>query len=165
MHEVNRMRNTIYILLIGLCITASCQRNKIIPVVQETQSSFYNQDIIITPNSIPGDYEIIGQVEVAGGRSANIQGLYKKLGDQCKGMGGDMVINVQAGQEIEDATSFDSLPKGYGNDPYRPSYTKTYGWGKGTVIKLKDVDKRKAYFEAQEKGDVEEACAIVGLPY
>ena len=31
--------------------------------------------------------------------------------------------------------------------------------------RLKDVDKRKAYFNAREKGDEEEACAIVGLPY
>lgn len=159
------MRTTICIILIGLCITISCQRKKIIPVVQETQRSSYTQDIIITPNSIPGDYEIVGHVEVAGGRSADIRGLYKKLGDQCRGMGGDMVINVTAGQGVEDATTFDDLPKGYGNDPYRPSYTKTYGWGKGTVIKLKDVDKRKAYFDAKERGNVEEACAIVGLPY
>jgi len=159
------MRKSMYVLIISLCILASCHRSKITPIAQETRSSSYTQDIIITPNSIPGDYEIIGQVEVAGGRSGNIQGLYKKLGDQCRGMGGDMVINVKAGQDIEDATSFDSLPKGYGNDPYRPSYTRTYGWGKGTVIRFKDEDKRKAYLDAQKKGDVEEACAIVGLPY
>jgi len=158
------MRKSIYVLFIGLCILTSCHRSKIIPKAQETRSSSYTQDIIITPNNIPGDYEIIGQVEVAGGRSGNIRGLYKRLGDQCREMGGDMVINVRAGQDIEDATSFDNLPKGYGNDPYRPSYTKTYGWGKGTVIRLKDVDTRKAYFDAQKKGDVEDACAIVGLP-
>jgi hypothetical protein len=159
------MKNGIYVLLIGLCIITSCQRNKIIPVAQEPQAPSYTQDIIVTPNSIPGDYEIVGRVEVSGGRSANVQGLYKKLGDQCRALGGDMVINVEAGQGVEDTATFDNLPKGYGNDPYRPSYTKTYGWGKGTVIRLKDVDKRKAYFEAKEKGKDEEACAIVGLPY
>jgi hypothetical protein len=160
------MKKALCIILMGLCIAAACQRQKIISPAQETQRSSYTQDIIVTPNNIPpGDYEIVGHVEVAGGRAATIQGLYEKLGTQCRALGGDMVINVRAGQGIKDTTTFDHLPKGYGNDPYRPSYTKTYGWGKGTVIRLKGVEKRKAYFNAKEMGDDKEACAIVGLPY
>ena len=80
------------------------------------------KDVIVTPLDIPVDYEVIGQVEVTKGRTADIKGLYQELGNECSKMGGDMVINVQAGQETGDTRkAYPTLPKGYGENPFQTS--------------------------------------------
>ena len=103
------------------------------------------KDIIVTPLDIPINYEVIGQVEVTKGRTTDIKGLYQELGNECSKMGGDMVINVKAGQETGDTRkAYPTLPKGYGESPFNnPLYAVPYAWGQGTIIKLKDNTKRK----------------------
>jgi hypothetical protein len=153
--------------LLAVLILSSCYSKKTVPNALEELPPKV-EDIIVTPLDIPVDYEIIGQVEVTKGRTTDIKGLYQELGNECSKMGGDMVINVKADQETGDTRRgypTPALPKGYGESPFEiPMYAVPYAWGKGTIIKLKDESKRKAYWDAKKKDNLGEACSIVGLP-
>jgi len=153
--------------LLAVLILSSCYSKKTVPNALEELPPRV-EDIIVTPLDIPVDYEVIGQVEVTKGRTTDIKGLYQELGSECSKMGGDMVINVKASQETGDTRRgypTPTLPKGYGESPFEiPMYAVPYAWGKGTIIKLKDESKRKAYWDAKKKNNLGEACSIVGLP-
>lgn len=153
--------------LLALLVLSSCYSKKNVPYALEELPPQV-EDIIVTPLDIPVEYEVIGQVEVTKGRTTDIKGLYQELGNECSKMGGDMVINVKADQETGDtrkAYPTPTLPKGYGENPFEiPMYAVPYAWGKGTIIKLKDESKRKAYWDAKKKDNLGEACSIVGLP-
>ena len=159
------MGKLICISLLAVLLVSSCYSRKTVPSNLEELPPQV-KDIIVTPLDIPVDYEVIGQVEVTKGRTTDIKGLYQELGNECSKMGGDMVINVQAGQETGDKRkAYPTLPKGYGENPFQtPLYAVPYAWGKGTIIKLKDENKRKAYWDAKKKEHLGEACSIVGLP-
>lgn len=145
-------------------VVSSCYNKTVPDALEEFPPEV--KDVIVTPLDIPVDYEVIGQVEVTKGRTADIKGLYQELGDECSKRGGDMVINVQAGQETGDTRkAYPTLPRGYGENPFEtPMYAVPYVWGQGTIIKLKDENKRKAYWDAKKKDHLGEACSIVGLP-
>ena len=159
------MKRYAYLIAGLVLIVAACQgKNIVLPAPEPAFSPAAK--VVVTPLNIPeDDYEIIGQVEVSGKSSSDIKGLYNDLAQQCQTMGGDMVIKVQAGQGTEDRSEAYSLPRGYGESQYTTDYARPYGWGKGTVIRLKKEDKRNAYQQAQQQGDVGKACAVVGLPY
>ena len=160
------MRNEIFLGLLAVLVFCSCSSIRTIPYQLEELPP-QDKDVLVTPLDIPVDYEVVGQAVVSKEeRSSDIKGLYKELGDECRKMGGDMVINVQAGQEEDDTRSDYPLPKGYGESPYSsPLYAVPYAWVKGTVIKIKDKDKRKAYWNAKKMDNLGDACSIVGLPY
>jgi len=160
------MKHSRYGGLLAVILLASCYGTRTVPYKSEEMLT-QDKDVLVTPLDIPIDYEVVGQVTVTKEkRSSDIKGLYKELGGECRKMGGDMVINVQASQEVEDTRKGYSLPKGYGESPYGSGlYTVPYGLVKGTVIRIRDEDKRKAYWNAREKGNPADACTIVGLPY
>jgi len=151
--------------LLAVLLLSSCYSKKTVSNALEELPPRV-EDIIVTPLDIPVDYEVIGQVEVTKGRTTDIKGLYQELGNECSKMGGDMVINVKASQETGDTRkAYPALPKGYGESSFdTPMYAVPYAWGKGTIIKLKDESKRKAYWDAKKKDHLGEACSIVGLP-
>jgi hypothetical protein len=155
--------------LLAVLVLSSCYSQKTAPNALEELPSM-GKDIIVTPLDIPVDYEVIGQVEVTKGKTTDIKGLYRELANECSKMGGDMVINVKAGQAIGDTrNAYPTLPRGYTESPKSdfdtPMYAVPYAWGKGTIIKLKDESKRKAYWDAKKKDSLGKACSIVGLPY
>jgi len=149
---------------LAVLLLSSCYNKAVPNAIEELPPEV--KDVIVTPLDIPVDYEIIGQVEVTKGMTADIKGLYQELGDKCSKMGGDMVINVQAGQETGDKRqAYPTIPRGYGESFFgSPLYAVPYAWGQGTIIKIKDENKRKAYWDAKKKDHLGEACSIVGLP-
>lgn len=151
--------------LLAVLVLSSCYSTKTVPNALEELPPTV-KDIIVTPLDIPVDYEVIGHVEVTKGMTTDIKGLYQELGNECSKMGGDMVINVKASQETGDTRKASiTLPKGYGESPFEtPLYAVPYASGTGTIIKLKDESKRKAYWDAKKKDNLGEACSIVGLP-
>jgi hypothetical protein len=123
-----------------------------------------DKDVTVTPLGISVNHEILGRVSVSREEFSNIQDVYKGLSDECKKMGGDMVINVRSGKGAEDLDEDYPLTEGYEEHSLYPNYGKPYLWGSGTVIRIKDPSKRKAYWDAKKKERQGEACAIVGLP-
>ncbi len=123
------------------------------------------QRYVVLPQDINAEYEVIGQVQLSSDTAANMNDLYNKLGTECAKMGGDMIINAQAGDQSQDTSKIHSIPPRISDNPRFPAERDiSYTWGKGTVIRLKDEEQRKAYLEEMQQGDLEGACAIVGVP-
>jgi hypothetical protein len=153
------------LLLLGLAILAfpSCTQRfgKEPQIVEPAPRPSY----IVVPKDINAEYEVIGQVRLSSERAANVSDLYQKLGNECAKMGGDMIINVEAGDQSQDTSKIHSLPARPTDNPrFSPEMDIPYTWGTGTIIRLKDEEKRKAYQEEMQEGDLEGACAIIGVP-
>ena len=124
-----------------------------------------NPSYIVVPEDINVAYEVVGQVRLSSETAASVGDLYQKLGNECSKMGGDMIINVQAGNQSQDTSKIHSLPMQPSDNPrFSAEPDISYTWGTGTVIRLKDAEQRKAYFEEMEEGDMDGACAIIGVP-
>lgn len=157
------MRNLLLVFCIALAVFPACTQR----FGRSTQDAEppSKTSYVVVPKDISAEYEVIGQVRLSSERAANVGDLYQRLGNECSKMGGDMIINVQAGDQSQDTNKVHSLPMRTSDNPRAVvDPDVSYTWGSGTVIRLKDEEQRRAYFEEMEEGDLEGACAIIGVP-
>lgn len=151
-------------IIFSLALISCEQQRKITPEASPMPMAPPPQNVLITPQNPTVPYEVVGQVEISGKEASDQDSLYQTLGDECRKMGGDMVINVTTGAEKKGSSAILSVPGGYGRSAL-PSLTKSPGsWGKGTIVRIKDETDRKAYQKEIGEGDVGGACTIIGLP-
>jgi hypothetical protein len=84
-----------------ILILPSCYEKEIMPE-HEAGLPPHEKDIIVTPRGISAAYEPLGQVSASVERTSDAQKLCKELGEECKKMGGYLVINVKVGEAGED---------------------------------------------------------------
>ena len=157
------MRNMILALFLVILIFPACTQR--FGTGSQSEALPVKTSYIVVPEDINAEYEVVGQVRLSSEKAATMNDLYQKLGNECAKMGGDMIINVQAGDQSQDTSRVHSLPLRPSDNPRATVDPDiSYTWGTGTVIRLKDDEQRKAYFDEMEEGDLEGACAIIGLP-
>ena len=157
------MRNVILVLCLTIMLFPACTQR--FGKKTQTEEVPVKTSYIVAPKDIDAEYEVVGQVRLSSEKAANMGDFYQRMGNECAKMGGDMIINVQAGDQSQDTSRVHSLPMRSSDNPRATVDPDiTYTWGTGTVIRLKDEQQRKAYFEEMEEGDIEGACAIIGVP-
>ena len=157
------MRKLLLIFSLTIMVFSACTQG----FGKKAQSTMPAPDTryIVVPEDISADYEVVGQIRLSSEKAANISELYQKMGNECGKLGGDMIINVQAGDQSQDTSKIHSLPMQPSDNPrFSAEPDIAYTWGTGTVIRLKDEQQRKAYFKEMKEGDMEGACVIIGVP-
>lgn len=149
--------------LAGAFLACASQR-KITPAASPTPMASSARNVLITPQNPTVPYEVVGQVEISGKEASNLDALYQSLGDECRKMGGDLVINVTTGSEKQGSRPILSVPGGRGRSALPPLIKGPGSWGKGTIVRIKNEQDRKAYQKEVGEGDVWGACTIIGLP-
>jgi hypothetical protein len=152
------------VLILACTLVACAQERKIVPAASPMPRTLPPQNVLLTPQNPTVPYEVVGQVEISGKEAASLDALYQNLGDECRKMGGDMVINVTTGAERQSPSVILNTPGGYGRSVLPPLTKGPGAWGKGTIVKIKNEAEREAYQKEVGEGDVGGACTIIGLP-
>lgn len=157
------MKSMVFFLWAALLIFPSCVSDQL--SLSEDTAAAPALRYIVFPQDIPGDYEVIGAIQVGGEGVSTLSDLHQQLAHQCAKMGGDMVIHVEEGSEFRDSSEIYQRPSGYRElaPPFPPDIEPSYTWGKGTIIRLTNKEQRKAFYESLGQENSDETCAIVGV--